>query len=132
MVDKVVGAIEENGGVVVCYENCGGVKEKVRLVDETKDPYEALAEKYLSIPCSVMSNNDGRLELLDELIDEYKIDGVIEVTLQACHTYNVESYRVKELVTKEKNIPCMGLETDSSKSDSGQIKTRIAAFIEML
>lgn len=132
VMDKVIGTIEENGGVVVCFENCGGVKEKARLVDETKDPYDALAEKYINIPCSVMCNNNGRLELLDSLIDEYQIDGVIDITLQACHTYNLEVKRVKDYVTTVKNTPCMSLETDYSQSDIGQIKTRIAAFIEML
>ncbi|GAA0126051.1 double-cubane-cluster-containing anaerobic reductase [Clostridium sp. CTA-19] len=131
-IEKVVGTVEENGGVVVCFENCGGVKEKAQLVDENRDPIEAIAEKYLKIPCSVMSNNDGRLELLDELIDEYKVDGVIDVTLQACHTYNVESMKVKNFVKNQKNVQYMSLETDYSKTDLGQIKTRIAAFIEML
>lgn len=132
VIDKVVNAVEENNGVVVCFENCTGVKEKIKLVDETKDPYDALAEKYLSIPCSVMYKNEGRLQLLSELIDEYKIDGVIDVTLQACHTYNVESHSIKEFINKEKHIPYMALETDYSKADVGQINTRIAAFIEML
>ncbi|WP_040327734.1 double-cubane-cluster-containing anaerobic reductase [Clostridium ihumii] len=131
-VDKVVKTIEENGGVVVCYENCGGVKEKAMLVDESKDPMEALAEKYLSIPCSVMAPNDGRMELLNTLIDEYKIEGVVDLTLQACHTYNIETKRVRDFVINEKAIPYMSLETDYSKADIGQIKTRISAFIEML
>lgn len=29
---KVVNAIEDNGGVVVCYENCSGYKSFDRLV----------------------------------------------------------------------------------------------------
>lgn len=130
--DKVIKSIEENDGVVVCFENCSGVKEKSRLVDENKDPIDALTEKYLNIGCSVMAPNDNRIALLEELIDEYKVDGVIDVTLQACHTYAVETKRVREFVTKEKGIPYMSMETSYSKSDLGQIKTRIAAFIEML
>lgn len=132
--NKVIKTIEESGGVVVCFENCGGVKSNSRLVDEdpNKDVYEALSEKYLNIGCSVMSPNDNRVEMLGELIDEYAIDGVVDVILQACHTFNVETHRIKEFVTKEKDTPYMNIETDYSQADTGQLKTRIAAFIEML
>ncbi|MCT4595514.1 MAG: double-cubane-cluster-containing anaerobic reductase [Anaeromicrobium sp.] len=130
--EKAIQAIEENGGVVVCYENCGGVKANSLLVDEDKEPIEAIAEKYLSIPCSVMSPNTKRLELLSKLIDEYKIDGVVEVILQACHTYNVEATSVKRFVNREKNIPYINIETDYSQNDIGQLSTRMGAFLEML
>ena len=130
--DKVIKTIEESGAVVVCYENCGGVKEKMTLVREDIDPIEALTEKYLNIPCSVMSPNTGRIDLLGNLIDEYTIDGVIDITLQACHTYATEAFSVREFVNDIKGIPYMNLETNYSPSDTGQIKTRVEAFIEML
>ena len=130
--DKVIKAIEDSGGVVVCYENCGGVKANETLVDESKDPYDAIAEKYLSIPCSVMSPNDDRMELLSEMTEKYKIDGVVEIILQACHTYNVETIEVKKRVNGKHGLPYLCLETDYSKSDTGQILTRIGAFIEMM
>lgn len=130
--DKIINLIEENDGVVVCYENCGGVKNVGFLVDETIDPIDALTDKYLNIACSCMTPNDNRVQLLSNLIDDYKVDGVIDVILQACHTYNVETYTIKEFVTKEKDIPYLSLETDYSQTDIGQLKTRIGAFIEML
>lgn len=129
---KIVNIIEEAGGVVVCFENCTGVKSYEELVDETIEPYDALTKKYLNIPCSCMSPNNGRLELLGELVDEYKVDGVIDMVLQACHTYNVETFKVKNFINEEKNIPYMNLETDYSQSDIGQLQTRISAFVEML
>ncbi|WP_425449348.1 double-cubane-cluster-containing anaerobic reductase [Dethiothermospora halolimnae] len=131
-VEKVIKIIEEDNGVVVSFENCSGVKEKEDLIDESKSPIDAMAEKYLNIGCSCMSPNIARERLLKKLIDEYSVDGVIDVILQACHTYNVESYRIKELVKGENNIPYMSIETDYSQNDIGQLKTRISAFIEML
>lgn len=131
--DKVIGAIEDNGGHVVVFENCNGAKSIDEMVDEEDaDVYEALARRYLNIGCSCMSPNPNRITLLNRLIDEYQIDGVVDVILQACHTYNVETYNVKKLVTEEKNIPYISLETDYSTSDVGQINTRMAAFVEML
>ena len=90
--EKVIRAVEDNGGVVVAFENCNGAKSFDKLVDEENpDVYDALARRYLNIGCSVMTPNPNRLDLLDRLIDEFKVDGVVEMTLQACHTYNVES-----------------------------------------
>jgi benzoyl-CoA reductase/2-hydroxyglutaryl-CoA dehydratase subunit BcrC/BadD/HgdB len=130
--EKIVKAIEENGGVVVCFENCSGVKSNDKLVDESKDSIDAIAEKYLGIPCSCMSPNDGRVELISRLIREYKIDGVVDVILQACHTYNVETYKIKRYLKEKVETPYMSIETDYSQADIGQLNTRMAAFIEML
>ena len=52
-----------------------------------------------------MTPNPNRLDLLDRLIDEYRIDAVVEITLQACHTYNVETALVGKLVKEKKGIP---------------------------
>ncbi|MGL5330359.1 MAG: double-cubane-cluster-containing anaerobic reductase [Peptostreptococcaceae bacterium] len=131
--EKVIKTIEDSGAVVVAFENCGGIKSNYELVDEeNNDLIDAIARKYINIPCSCMSNNVGRIKLIGEIIDEYKIDGVVDVILQACHTFNVESYQIKNYANKEKNTPYMSIETDYSKSDIEQLRTRFEAFVEML
>ncbi len=131
--EKVIRAVEDNRGIVVSYENCSGAKSIDKLVDEDADDiYDAIARRYLNIGCSVMTPNPNRLELLGRLIDEYRVDGVVEMTLQACHTYNLETLAIRRFVTKGKNIPYINVETDYSQQDVGQLNTRIAAFIEML
>ena len=130
--EKVLNGIEENGGVVVCYENCNGMKNIANLVDETdEDLYGAIARRYLDIGCSVMTPNPHRFESLTEYIKEYRIDGVVEVLLPACHTYAVESGLVKEHV-REAGVPYIGITTDYGNADEGQLKTRLTAFMEML
>ncbi|RKR53910.1 benzoyl-CoA reductase/2-hydroxyglutaryl-CoA dehydratase subunit BcrC/BadD/HgdB [Yokenella regensburgei] len=129
--EKVVRAIEENGGWVVGYENCTGAKATEHNVAETGDVWEALADKYLAIGCSCVSPNTQRLKLLSEMVEEYQADGVIDVILQACHTYAVESLAIKRHVRQQHDIPYMAIETDYSTSDIGQLSTRVAAFIEM-
>ena len=78
-----------------------------------------------------MTTNEGRIENTREMCKKYKADGVVEMVLQACHTFNVESNLMQKMC-EEEGIPYMKLETDYSTTDSGQIETRIAAFIEML
>ena len=131
--EKVIRAIEDNGGIVVAYENCSGAKSTAELVDEENpDVYDAIAKRYLNIGCSVMTPNPNRLKLLDELIDEFQVDGVVEMTLQACHTYNVETLAIRRFVNEKKGIPYIHVETDYSQADIGQLNTRLTAFLEML
>ena len=131
--EKVIRAVEDNGGIVVTFENCSGAKSIDKLVDEdAEDIYDAIARRYLSIGCSVMTPNPNRLELLGRLIDEYQVDGVVDMILQACHTYNVETNTIRKFVTGEKGIPYISVETDYSQADIGQLNTRLAAFVEML
>ncbi len=130
--EKVVRAIEENGGWVVGYENCTGAKATERCVAEEGDVYDALTDKYLAIGCSCISPNDQRLQLLSQMVEEYQADGVIDVILQACHTYAVESLAIKRHLRQQHDLPYMAIETDYSTADLGQLSTRVAAFIEML
>lgn len=130
--EKVVRVIEENGGWVVGYENCTGAKATERNVAEDGDVYDALTDKYLAIGCSCISPNTERLRLLSQMVEEYQADGVVDVILQACHTYAVESLAIKRHVRQQHNIPYMAIETDYSTADIGQLSTRVAAFIEML
>ncbi|GIZ28172.1 hypothetical protein TUM12151_14760 [Morganella morganii] len=132
--EKVVRIIEENSGWVVGYENCTGAKATEQCVDENPqaDVYDALTEKYLAIGCSCISPNTQRLNMLSEMVQDYQVDGVIDVILQACHTYAVESLLINRHIREKHDIPYMAIETDYSTSDTGQLATRIAAFIEML
>ena len=79
-----------------------------------------------------MTPDTKRFELLNKLIDKYKVDGVVEMDLQACHTYIVETRNIRKFVNEEKEIPYISVETDYSSGDIGQLNTRITAFLEML
>lgn len=131
-IEKLTKAIEDNGGVVVCFENCGGIKPMRLHVDtEAADIVDAIADRYMDIGCAVMSPNVHRMEMLPELMEEFKVDGVVDAALQACHPYKVEQRAIKSLCA-EKEIPYLAVETDYSQNDAGQLNTRISAFIEMI
>ncbi len=128
---KVIEIIEKSNACVVALENCSGYKQ-VFEVDESLEPVEALARQYLAVPCSVMSPNPGRMSLLRQMIKDFSVDGVVDLTWQACHTYNLEAYQVQKLVNDELDLPYLHIETDYSLSDTEQLRVRIQAFIEMI
>lgn len=116
----------------MCLDDCSGERTNRMLIDEDADDIlRAISDRYLEINCSVMTTNEARLENTRAMIEKYKVDGVIEVVLQACHTFNVESVKVCRMV-EDMGIPYMKLETDYSTADNGQLETRISAFLEML
>jgi benzoyl-CoA reductase/2-hydroxyglutaryl-CoA dehydratase subunit BcrC/BadD/HgdB len=128
---KVPEIIESKGGVIVAEESCTGTRSFWDLVDEKMDPILALAERYIKIPCSCMSPNDRRIDNILELAREFSIVGVVYYTLQFCHAYNIEKYKVQQAL-KKVGIPMLAIETDYGDSDVEQIGLRVDAFMEML
>lgn len=130
--EKVITITENLGANIVAMENCSGYKTLELETDcSGADPIIALAEKYLAIPCSCMSPNPHRLELIVSMIEDFSVDAVIDLTWQACHTYNIEAYEVGKLV-KQKGLPYLHLESDYSASDLENLQVRIEAMLEMV
>ena len=129
--ERVLDIIESSGGLVVCMENCTGLKPILEDVDiAAADPIRALAEKYFRLHCSVMTRNDRRMEYLQKLAEEYRAECIIEMLWQACLTYDIESYHVKRLAEKKLGIPYLRIETDYSPSDSARVAVRVEALFE--
>ena len=132
VLNKIVGAIEGMGGAVVCFENCTGVKAALRMVDaDAPDIVRAIAARYLDIGCAVMTPDTNRMALLRQLTEDYAVDGIVEVDLQACTPYSVEAWQVRQL-SESLGKPYLRLETDYSDGDGGQLATRLEAFFEIL
>ena len=129
---KVVRLIEECGGSVVCLDNCSAYKKTRVTIDENADPLTAMAERYLAVPCSVMSPNPNRYASLARMAEDFSVDAVIDLTWQGCQTYAVESWSLKKYVQGDLGKPFLQIETDYSETDSEQLKVRIEAFLEML
>lgn len=132
---KLHNIVETSGAAIVCEEMCTGTRYFENLVDESKttleDQYMALAERYMKINCACFTPNAGRIDDILRLAKEYKVDGIIDVNLKFCNLYDTEGYFVEKAM-KEAGIPVLGIETDYTDSDAGQLRTRISAFIEML
>jgi benzoyl-CoA reductase/2-hydroxyglutaryl-CoA dehydratase subunit BcrC/BadD/HgdB len=129
--ERVLEIIENSGGLVVCTENCTGLKPLLEDVDaDAADPMRALAEKYFHLPCSVMTPNERRLDTLRQLAAAYRPECVVELIWQACITYDVESHLAKRLVEEELGLPYLRIETDYSPSDSARIAVRVEALLE--
>ena len=126
--------IESAGAVVVCEESCTGTRFFSELVKTAEnnlgDQLTAIADRYMNIHCACFTPNDERLDDVVEMAKEYQVDGVVHYNLQFCHTYANEAVKIEKRLRDEK-IPLLRIETDYG-DDTGQLKTRIEAFLEMI
>lgn len=132
---KLHNIIETSGGVVVCEETCTGTRYFENQVDETgknlDEMVQNIADRYLGINCACFTPNTARADDVIRLAKASKADGVIDISLMFCQTYDIEG-RSLEQRCKEEGIPFLGIETDYTDNDAQQLKTRIGAFIEIL
>jgi benzoyl-CoA reductase/2-hydroxyglutaryl-CoA dehydratase subunit BcrC/BadD/HgdB len=98
-----------------------------------KDPLEQLAESYFGMPpCSTRGASiTKRREYLFRLIDATEAKGVIFNVVKFCEP---EWFDVPNLIQeiKKKGIPTLILDTEVNQGLSGQMKTRVEAFVEMI
>jgi benzoyl-CoA reductase/2-hydroxyglutaryl-CoA dehydratase subunit BcrC/BadD/HgdB len=127
--------IESAGAAVVADETCTGSRYFTDLVEDSCDGVdvmvERIADRYMKINCSCFTPNDQRIDDLRRMVKVFRVHGVVQYILQYCHTYNIEAIRV-ESALKKAGVPQIKIETDYSSEDTGQLSTRIEAFLEQI
>lgn len=129
--ERIVELIEREGGLIVVQENCTGIKPIFRQVPEdAEDPIRALADYYFAIPCSVMTPNTARQELIRELAKRFRADCIVELVWQCCLTYDIESIQTRATAASL-GLPYLKIETGYSPHDDARLAVRIGALFEM-
>ena len=125
--------LEDSGGVVVWDDLCTGARYFNGATDENIDPIEAIAKRYFErVICPTKHfNTTYRGTNLVRLVKEEKADGVIFLFLKFCDPHAFDYPCLKECLDGEE-IPSIFLEVEQQISASGQLRTRLEAFVEML
>lgn len=124
--------IEEAGGLVVADDLCIGSRYFWDLVDTDGDPIEALARRYLThTPCPRMYPSDNRIEHLKKMVETFKVDGIIRQRLKFCDLYGIDLPLVKDGL-RDLGTPILSLEREYGTAGTGQMKTRVQAFLESI
>lgn len=133
---RVIELLETNGAVVVADELCSGTQ---RLYQPTslrdwslRSMLEAIAERVL-LPCTCPCFAEGhdRLDRILELVGSHAADGVVYHSLRLCALFAMESVSISATL-KERGIPMLELSTDLTGEDTGQLRNRVDAFLELL
>ena len=124
--------IEECGAEVVTDDLCTGTRYFWDNINNGGNPLNDISVRYLNMaPCACIEPPYARFEYMFNMIEDYKVDGVILYGLMYCDTFQYDFVGQKNRL-KEKNIPVIEVELEHPSSGLGQLRTRIQAFLEML
>ena len=131
---EFITSIEEVGGLVVTDELCSSTRywsDPVEI-EGYKTPLGAISHRYLNnFPCARMYPSDERFNRIIELVREFRVDGVISQIIRYCVPYAHDVPLLKDRL-KAQGIPVLALDVEYGTSGSGQIRTRVQAFLEMI
>jgi len=131
---EFIKSIEELGVSVVTDELCTSTRywSDPVVLEGFKTPREAIAHRYLSnFPCARMYPSTERFDRIVKLAREAKVDGIISETIRYCVPYAHDIPLISDRL-KSEGIPLLTLDVEYGTSGSGQIRTRVQAFLEMV
>lgn len=130
--------VEDAGALVVVDRFCFGStpgREEIHL-DPDLPVLESIARHYLSTSqCPRFMQRekvDGRWQLVRDLCAEYHAQGVLYEQLKFCEYWGYERALASHVVTHEFGIPSVAVDRQNATGGSGQLRTRVQAFVESL
>jgi len=127
--------IEERGGLIVADSTCFGSRLFWQDVDEeADDPLMALARYYVADRPScprVFDAYEGRAAYIQQMIEDFAVDGAILERLMFCDTWGLEQFRLCNDF-KGWNVPLLMLDREYAPGAQGQLRTRVQAFLETM
>lgn len=130
--------IEESGALVVADRYCFGSlpgREEI-ILNDTDDVLEQIVLHYMkTCQCPRYMSQEkvhGRKEFVKHLVEEYHADGVIYEQIKFCEYWGYERALASHIITNEYGIPSVTVDRQYTASASGQLRTRVQAFVESL
>lgn len=121
---------ESLGIHIVNDDTCDYSREKIDISEQYVDPYQQLA--YLtSLKLCPVKSIDCRFERLYEQYKKSGAKGIIFMIYQYCEAQQLDFSLLKRDL-KKYSIPSLVINSATSVSKTGQIETRIEAFLEMI
>ncbi len=131
---EFVRCIEGQGGLVVADELCTSTRywSDPVLLKKGEPPLLSLSRRYLNnFPCARMVPSDDRFNRIIALARDFNVDGVVSQIIRYCVSYAHDLPLLREKLGQV-GVPVLALDVEYGTPGSGQIQTRVQAFLEML
>jgi benzoyl-CoA reductase subunit C len=131
---EFVKCIEEQGALVVTDELCTSTRywSDPVILNGSGPPLQAISRRYLNnFPCARMFPSEERFNRILELVRDFKVDGVVSQIIRYCVPYAHDLPLLTERL-KAEGVPTLALDVEYGTAGSGQVQTRIQAFLEMI
>ncbi len=127
--------IEDQGALVAADSLCFGSRLFWENVDENEeDPLKAIARYHIvdrpSCP-HLLDAREKHIAFIMDLVDQFQIDGIIMERINFCDNWGFERFMLRNTL-KEKGIPFLSMDREYLLGGTGQMKTRVQAFLETL
>lgn len=130
--------IEESGALVVADRFCMGSlpgRQEIILNDE-EDVLTQICRTYMDWgKCPRFMNTDKikeRQTYIDQLAKDYHADGLIYQQIKFCDYWGYERASQFHIMREEYGYPVLSVDRPYVTSASGQLRTRVQAFVESL
>ena len=130
--------IEDSGALVVadryCFSSMPGREEIV--IDKNEDVLTQICLHYLKTSqCPRFMSHDKiqeRRDYIKNLVKEYNADGVMYEQIKFCEYWGYERALASHIMNNEYGVPTAAVDRQYTASASGQLRTRVQAFVESL
>lgn len=129
---------EDSGALVVADRYCFGSlpgREEIKL-SENGDVLEDIILHYMrTSQCPRFMSQDkvqDRKDYVKKLVEEYHAEGVVYEQLKFCEYWGYERALASHIITEDFGIPSVCVDRQYTANASGQLRTRIQAFVESL
>ena len=130
--------IEDSGALVVADRFCFGSlpgREEIILNDD-EDILTQIALHYMKTSqCPRYMSHEKvqeRRDYVKKLVDEYHADGVMYEQLKFCEYWGYERALASYVMSGDYGVPTAAVDRQYTASASGQLRTRVQAFVESL
>lgn len=135
---ELISLIEDSGALVVadrfCYGSFPG-RQEIILNDE-EDVLTQICRNYLQttlcVRHSAQHKVQKRLDFAAELVKDYHADGIIYEQIKFCTYWSYERALASHIMHNEYNIPTLSIDRPYMSRTSGQLRTRVQAFVESI
>lgn len=130
--------MEESGALVVADRYCFGSlpgREEIQLSDDGDVLEEIILHYMKTSECPRYMSHDkveGRKEYVRKLVNDYNAEGVIYEQLKFCEYWGYERALASHIITNDFGIPSVSVDRQYTANASGQLRTRVQAFVESL
>jgi bzd-type benzoyl-CoA reductase N subunit len=131
---RFIQSIEDQGGLVVADELCTSTRywSDPVIFEGSEPPLQAIARRYLSnFPCARMFPSQERFARILNMVRDFRVEGVVSETIRYCVPYAHDLPPLRDRLAAV-GVPTLALDVEYGTSGSGQVATRVQAFLEMI
>lgn len=130
--------VEQSGALIVADRFCFGSfpgRQEIILTDDEPALTQVCRQYMEASQCARYMSHEkvhGRYEYVDKLAKEFNASGIIYEQMKFCELWGYERALASHVMAELYNYPTVCIDKEYTGNASGQLRTRVQAFVESL